>query len=70
MAKVKGPSKWSEYITEEDNSGTRNGENMATEQGMDLKMMINDEMVEDDIHPDFKWQWLEMNNKNVLSFKR
>lgn len=53
MAKIRGPSssKWSEYITEEDN----NGENMATEPSMDiLKTMTNDEMVEDDIHPDFK----------------
>ncbi|XP_023549686.1 MRN complex-interacting protein isoform X3 [Cucurbita pepo subsp. pepo] len=49
LAKVGGPSpKWSEYMTEED-------KNMGTEQDMDtLKMIINDEIVEDDIHPDFK----------------
>ncbi|XP_022992686.1 MRN complex-interacting protein isoform X2 [Cucurbita maxima] len=54
-SKVGGPSKWSEYITEDDNCGGRKGENMGTEQDMDtLKMIINDEIVEDDIHPDFK----------------
>ncbi|XP_022939429.1 MRN complex-interacting protein isoform X1 [Cucurbita moschata] len=56
LAKVGGPSsKWSEYITEDDNCGGRKGENMGTEQDMDtLKMITNDEIVEDDIHPDFK----------------
>ncbi|XP_038885326.1 MRN complex-interacting protein [Benincasa hispida] len=56
LAKVRGPSsKWSEYITEEDNCRGRNGENMATDQCIDiLKKIINDEIVDDDIHPDFK----------------
>ncbi|XP_008456719.2 uncharacterized protein LOC103496578 [Cucumis melo] len=55
LGKVRGASsKWSEYITEEENCGGRNEENMAREQGMDILKMINDEIVEDDIHPDFK----------------
>lgn len=55
LANVRGHSKWSEYITEESNCGAKNGENMAIDEMDILKMMmINDEMVEDDIHPDFK----------------
>lgn len=56
LAKARGSSKWSEYITEEENCGGGNGENRAAEEGIDIlkMMMINDEIVEDDIHPDFK----------------